>query len=61
MISKMKKLSLPLLLLLALAALLAGCTSAGDRYSSIPQDRPANWEGQSQVPGMAVTPGSGSR
>ena len=57
----MKKFSPPILILLALAALLAGCTSAGDRYSSIPQDRPANWEGQSQVPGMAQTPGSGSR
>ncbi|HXC02510.1 MAG TPA: hypothetical protein VNU49_07635 [Opitutaceae bacterium] len=57
----MKKLSLPILLLLALAALLAGCTSAGDQYSSIPQDRPANWEGQGQVPGMTVAPGSGTR
>jgi hypothetical protein len=57
----MKKLSLPILLLLALAALLAGCTSAGDQYSSIPQDRPANWEGQGQVPGMTVAPGSGAR
>jgi hypothetical protein len=57
----MKKLSPPLLLLLALAALLTGCTSGGARYSSIPQDRPANWEGQSQVPGMVQTPGSGAR
>ncbi|HEV8072514.1 MAG TPA: hypothetical protein VGP21_00160 [Opitutaceae bacterium] len=57
----MKKLSPPILLLLALAALLAGCTSAGDRYSSIPQDRPANWEGQGSVPGMVAAPGSGTR
>ena len=55
----MKKLSLPILLLLALAALLAGCTSPGDRYSSMPQDRPANWEGQ--MPGMSNSPGSGVR
>jgi hypothetical protein len=56
----MKKLR-PLLLLFALASLLAGCTSAGDRYSSIPQDRPANWEGGSSVPGMVQAPGSGAR
>jgi hypothetical protein len=55
----MKKPSLPILLLLALAALLAGCTSEGDRYSSVPQDRPANWEGQ--MPGMTNSPGSGVR
>jgi nitrous oxide reductase accessory protein NosL len=55
----MKKPSPPLLILLALAALLAGCTSAGDKYSSVPQDRPANWEGE--VPGMGQTPGSGAR
>jgi hypothetical protein len=52
-------LSLPALLLLTLAALLAGCTSGDARYSSIPQDRPANWEGQ--IPGMNQTPGSGAR
>jgi hypothetical protein len=57
----MKKPSPLILLWLALAALLAGCTSAGDRYSSIPQDRPADWEGQSQVPGMPSNPGSGVR
>jgi hypothetical protein len=55
----MKKLSPSLFILLALAALLAGCTSPGDKYSSIPQDRPANWEGQ--IPGMGQTPGSGAR
>jgi hypothetical protein len=53
----MKKLGLPVLILLVLAALLAGCTSGGDKYSSIPQDRPANWEGQ--VPGLNQLPGSG--
>jgi hypothetical protein len=53
----MKKLSLPFLILFALAALLAGCTSPNDKYSSIPQDRPANWEGQ--IPGMPATSGSG--
>ena len=57
----MKKPSPLILLWLALAALLAGCTSAGDRYSSIPQDRPANWEGGSAVPGMTAAPGSGAR
>jgi hypothetical protein len=57
----MKKLSLPILLLLALAALLAGCTSPGDRYSSMPQDRPANWEGQGSMGGMTPAPGSGAR
>ena len=57
----MKKLSPLILLLLALASLLSGCTSGGARYSSIPQDRPANWEGQNSVPGMAQTPGSGAR
>jgi hypothetical protein len=55
----MKKPSLPILILIALSALLAGCTSPGDRYSSIPQDRPANWEGQ--IPGMGQTPGNGAR
>jgi hypothetical protein len=55
----MKKLSLPFLLLLALSALLAGCTSGDARYSSIPQDRPANWEGQ--IPGMSQSPGNGAR
>jgi nitrous oxide reductase accessory protein NosL len=55
----MKKLTLPILLLLAVAALLAGCTSPGDQYSSVPQDRPANWEGQ--MPGMGSSPGSGVR
>jgi hypothetical protein len=55
----MKKLPLPILLWLALAALLSGCTSAGARYSSVPQDRPANWEGQ--MPGMTNSPGSGVR
>jgi hypothetical protein len=55
----MKKLTLPILVLLTLAALLAGCTSAGDRYSSVPQDRPANWEGS--MPGLTNSPGSGVR
>jgi hypothetical protein len=55
----MKKPSPPILILLALTALLAGCTSGGDKYSSVPQDRPADWEGQ--VPGMGQTPGSGVR
>ena len=61
MICKMKKLSQPtlILLLLALAALFAGCTSPGDKYSSMPQDRPANWEGQ--IPGLGQTQGSGIR
>jgi hypothetical protein len=44
-------------LLLALAALLAGCTSPQDKYSSIPQDQPAGWEGQ--IPGMGQIQGSG--
>jgi len=56
---KMKKLSHPILILLALTALLAGCTSTGDKYSSIPQDRPATWEGQ--IPGMDQAQGSGIR
>jgi hypothetical protein len=49
----MKKFSLPILILLALA----GCTNGGDKYSSIPQDRPANWEGT--IPGMGAPQGSG--
>jgi hypothetical protein len=57
----MKKLSPTILLLLALAALLAGCTSPGDRYSSMPQDRPANWEGEGAMGGMTPSPGSGVR
>ena len=57
----MKKLRPPtlILFLFAMASLFAGCMSTNDKYSSIPQDRPANWEGQ--VPGMSPTPGSGVR
>jgi hypothetical protein len=43
------------LLLLALGALLAGCTTDAPADSSIPWNRPADWEGQ--IPGMT---GSGS-
>jgi hypothetical protein len=38
------------LLLLALAALAAGCSTQTPTDSSIPWSRPANWE--NQVPGM---------
>ncbi|HTB80829.1 MAG TPA: hypothetical protein VK717_08075 [Opitutaceae bacterium] len=49
-----------LLLLLALAAVFAGCTSPNDKYSSQPWDKTAGWEGQ--MPGMgAPTQGSGVR
>jgi hypothetical protein len=38
------------LLLLAVAALVAGCSTQTPTDSSIPWSRPANWE--NQVPGM---------
>ena len=44
------------LLLLALGAILAGCSTQTPTDSSIPWNRPANWEGQ--VPGMGNTPGA---
>jgi hypothetical protein len=43
------------LLLIALVAFLAGCSTNGPTDSSIPWNRPADWEGQ--IPGMT---GSGS-
>jgi len=42
-------------LLIALGSLLAGCTMDAPSDSSIPWNRPADWEGQ--IPGMS---GSGS-
>ena len=42
-------------LLIALGSLLAGCTLDAPSDSSIPWNRPADWEGQ--IPGMS---GSGS-
>jgi nitrous oxide reductase accessory protein NosL len=44
------------LLLLAVGAILAGCSTENPSESSIPWNRPANWEGQ--VPGMGNTPGA---
>jgi hypothetical protein len=38
------------LVLLALGAMLGGCTSKTEKDSSIPWSRPADWEGQ--IPGM---------
>jgi hypothetical protein len=38
------------LLLVASAALLAGCTTKTEKDTSIPWSRPADWEGQ--IPGM---------
>jgi hypothetical protein len=43
-------------LLVALASVLAGCTMDAPSDSSIPWNRPADWEGQ--IPGMS---GSGSQ
>jgi hypothetical protein len=43
------------LLLIGLGAFLAGCTTDSPSDSSIPWNRPADWEGQ--IPGMT---GSGS-
>jgi hypothetical protein len=43
------------ILLIALGSLLAGCTMDAPSDSSIPWNRPADWEGQ--IPGMS---GSGS-
>jgi type IV pilus biogenesis protein CpaD/CtpE len=45
-----------LLLLVILAAVLAGCSSETPSDSSIPWNQPADWEGQ--IPGMT---GSGSQ
>jgi hypothetical protein len=44
------------LLLLGVAAFLAGCASDNPTASSIPWNQPADWEGQ--IPGMT---GSGSQ
>jgi hypothetical protein len=57
----MKSLRQPLLLLLLglFGLILSGCTTMTERDTSIPQSRPAAWEGQ--VPGMGTTPGSGAR
>jgi hypothetical protein len=44
------------LLLVALVAVLAGCSSDTPSASSIPWNQPADWEGQ--IPGMS---GSGSQ
>ncbi len=40
------------LVLLALGAMLGGCTSKTEKDSSIPWSRPADWEGQ--IPGMGA-------
>jgi type IV pilus biogenesis protein CpaD/CtpE len=42
---------LPVLLLAALAAALAGCTTNAPKQSSIPWAQPQSWEGQ--IPGMS--------
>jgi hypothetical protein len=42
--------------LVAMGALLAGCSTDSPTASSIPWDQPADWEGQ--IPGMS---GSGSQ
>ncbi|HZZ21019.1 MAG TPA: hypothetical protein VFE25_16720 [Opitutaceae bacterium] len=39
-----------LLLIIALGAVLAGCSSETPEASSIPWNQPADWEGQ--IPGM---------
>jgi hypothetical protein len=44
-----------LLLLLALGALLAGCSMQPQKDTSIPWSRPAGWEGQ--IPGMGQPTG----
>ena len=45
------------LLLLALGALLTGCSLQPQKDTSIPWSRPAGWEGQ--IPGMGSPQGSG--
>jgi hypothetical protein len=45
------------LLLLALGALVAGCSMQPQKDTSIPWSRPAGWEGQ--IPGMGSPQGSG--
>lgn len=45
------------LILVALGAMICGCTSKTPQDSSIPWSRPAAWEGS--IPGMG-TPGEGS-
>ena len=40
------------ILLLAIGALWAGCSMQSQRDSSIPWNRPADWEGQ--IPGMGT-------
>jgi hypothetical protein len=47
--------SVAALLLVALGAILTGCTTGAPVESSIPWNQPADWEGQ--IPGMT---GSGS-
>jgi hypothetical protein len=40
------------LLLIALSALLGGCSISSQKDSSIPWNKPADWEGQ--IPGMGT-------
>lgn len=42
-------------LLLALGALVGGCSMQPQKYSPIPQARPASWE--NQIPGMGQQSG----
>jgi hypothetical protein len=42
-------------LLLALGALVGGCSMQPQKYSTIPQARPASWE--NQIPGMGQPTG----
>jgi hypothetical protein len=44
--------SLLALILIALGAILSGCTTKTSKDSSIPWTRPANWEGG--IPGMGM-------
>jgi len=44
------------LLLLALGAFLAGCSTQTPSETAIPWNSPASWEGN--IPGMGSTPGS---
>jgi len=53
---KLSSTRVSLLLLVAVAAVLAGCSSETPSDSSIPWNQPADWEGQ--IPGMT---GSGSQ
>jgi len=46
---------LPLLLLVALAGLVGGCSMQPQKDTAIPWSRPAGWEGQ--IPGMGQTTG----